>query len=66
MQKHALVLTTCAFILACGASVASAQEGPMTQQPQLRQQQQDLERQLLERQRQGAQSPRPRVGRQPQ
>ena len=26
MQKHALVLTTCAFILACGATVASAQE----------------------------------------
>ena len=61
MQKHVLVLTTSAFILACGATVASAQEGPMTQQPQLRQQQQDLERQLLERQRQGAQSPRRRV-----
>jgi hypothetical protein len=61
MQKHALVITTSAFILACGATVASAQQGPMTQQPQLLQQQQDLERQLLERQRQGAQFPRPRV-----
>jgi hypothetical protein len=41
MQKHALVITTSAFILACGATVASAQQGPMTQQPQLLQQQQD-------------------------
>src|SRR5262245_31477805 len=40
MQKHALVLTTSTFILACGAIAASAQQGPMMQQqPQMPQQQ---------------------------
>jgi EF hand domain-containing protein len=40
MQKHVLVLTTSAFILAWGASAASAQQVPMTQQqPQILQQQ---------------------------
>jgi opacity protein-like surface antigen len=54
MQKHVLVLTTSAFILAWGASAASAQQVPMTQQqPQILQQQQTQERQL-----QGAQTPR--------
>jgi hypothetical protein len=36
MQKHVLMLTTSAFILACGAIVASAQQSPgvpMAQQP---------------------------------
>ena len=49
MQKCALVITTSAFILACGALAASAQQtgGPMTQQ-----------RQGLERQIEGAQTPR--------
>src|SRR6266566_1266083 len=47
MHKHVLVLTTSAFILACGTLAASAQQGPMTQQqPQVLQQQQ------------GAQTPR--------
>ena len=41
MQKRVLVLTTSAFILACGAVVASAQQGPMMQQPQNPQQQQE-------------------------
>jgi hypothetical protein len=40
MQKRVLVLTTSAFILACGDVVASAQQGPMMQQPQNPQQQQ--------------------------
>lgn len=49
MQKCALVITTSAFILACGALAASAQQtgGPMTQQ-----------REGLERQIEGAQTPR--------
>ena len=37
MQKHALLLTTSAFILACGTMAASAQQGPMTQQPEQQQ-----------------------------
>ena len=54
MQKHVLVLTTSAFILACGAIPASAQQEPLTQQPpQILQQQQELQRQL-----QGVQAPR--------
>ena len=49
MQICALVITTSAFILACGALAASAQQtgGPMTQQ-----------REGLERQIEGAQTPR--------
>jgi hypothetical protein len=39
MQKHVLALTTSAFVLACGVITASAQQGPMMQQPQLLQQQ---------------------------
>src|SRR5262249_24167327 len=40
MQKHVLALTTSAFVLACGAIAASAQQGPMMQQqPQTLQQQ---------------------------
>jgi EF hand domain-containing protein len=53
MQKRVLVLTTSAFILACGAIAASAQQGPLTQQPQILQQQQEQEHQL-----QGVQTPR--------
>jgi EF hand len=43
MQKHVLVLTTSAFILACGPIVASAQQSPgvpMIQQPGQQQTQQ--------------------------
>ncbi len=43
MEKHILVLTTSAFILACGAITASAQQspgGPMMQQPYQQQTQQ--------------------------
>jgi EF hand len=41
MQKRVLMLTTSAFILACGYVAASAQQGPMMQnQPQIPQQQQ--------------------------
>jgi hypothetical protein len=39
MQKRVLMLTTSAFILACGAVAGSAQQGPMMQQPQIPQQQ---------------------------
>jgi hypothetical protein len=53
MQKGVLVLTTSAFVLACGAIAASAQQGPMTQQQPQILQQPDQERQL-----QGAQLPR--------
>jgi hypothetical protein len=54
MQKHVVVLTTSAFILSCGAIAASAQQGPMMQQqPPILQQQRELERQG-----QGAQTPR--------
>ena len=54
MQKHVLVLTTSAFILACGVIPASAQQEPLTRpQPQILQQQQELQRQL-----QGVQTPR--------
>ena len=50
MQKHCLMLTTSAFILACGVIAASAQQGPMTHQaPQSQQQQQQLERQGVHR-----------------
>jgi hypothetical protein len=46
MQKRVPILTTSAFILACGAVAASAQQGPMMQhQPQIPQQQQEQERQ---------------------
>ena len=41
MQKRVLMLSTSAFILAWGAVVASAQQGPMMQQPQNPQQQQE-------------------------
>ena len=43
MQKHVLMLTTAAFILACGGIAASAQQtpgGPMMQQPYHQQTQQ--------------------------
>jgi hypothetical protein len=40
MQKRVLMLATSAFILACGAIAANAQQGPMMQQPQNPQQQQ--------------------------
>ena len=43
MQKHVLMLTTAAFILACGGIAASAQQtpgGPMMQQPDHQQTQQ--------------------------
>src|SRR6266536_146308 len=43
MEKHVLVLTTSAFILACGATTASAQQSPgspMMQQPDHQQSQQ--------------------------
>jgi hypothetical protein len=53
MKKRILVLTTSAFILAYSAIAASAQQGPLTQQPQILQQQQEQERQLH-----GAQTPR--------
>jgi EF hand len=54
MQKRVLVLMTSAFILACGAIAASAQQGPLTQQqPQILQQRQEQDRQL-----QGVQTPR--------
>jgi hypothetical protein len=57
MQKHILGLTTSAFILACGGIPASAQQQePLIQlQPQILQQQQELQRQL-----QGVQTIRPR------
>jgi hypothetical protein len=63
MQKRVLVLTTSAVILAWGTMAASAQENmpgapTMQQQPQILQQRQELERQLLERQLQGVQTPR--------
>jgi hypothetical protein len=54
MQKRVLILTTCAFALACGAIGASAQQGPTAQsQSQILQQQSEQERPL-----QGAQTPR--------
>ena len=58
MQKHVLVLTTSAFIiLACGAIAASAQQVPDV--PTMPQQLQNLrQRQELERQLEGAQTPR--------
>jgi EF hand len=40
MQKHVLVLTTSAFILACGAIAASAQQSPGVPMTQQRDQQQ--------------------------
>jgi uncharacterized membrane protein YebE (DUF533 family) len=49
MQKRVLMLTTSAFILACGAVAASAQQGRMTQQqPQNPQQQQGQEHHSLQ------------------
>ena len=39
MQKRVLMLATSAFILACGGTAATAQQGPMKQQPQIPQQQ---------------------------
>jgi EF hand len=56
MQKYVLVLTTSTFILACGAIAASAQQVPDV--PTIQQQPQILQRQELERQLQGAQTPR--------
>ena len=57
MQKRVLGLTTSAFILACGGIPASAQQQePLIQlQPQILQQQQELQRQL-----EGVQTIRPR------
>ena len=56
MQKRVLGLTTSAFILACGAIPATAQQEPLTQpQPHILRQQQELQRQL-----QGVQTIRPR------
>ena len=52
MQKHILMLATPAFILAYGATVATAQQGPMMQ-PQAQTQQPQQERPV-----QGVQSPR--------
>jgi hypothetical protein len=48
MQKHVLVLTASAVILAWGTITANTQEviPPTTQQPQILQQEQQLERQL--------------------
>ena len=40
MQSRILMLATSAFILACGATTATAQQGPMMQQPQMSQQEQ--------------------------
>jgi hypothetical protein len=55
MEKRVLMLAMSGFILACGATAASAQQGPMMQQqPQTQQQQQ-------EHRLQGAQTPRPGV-----
>jgi hypothetical protein len=57
MQKHVLMLTASTFILAYGAIAASAQQVPdvptIQRQPQILQQRQELERQLR-----GAQTPR--------
>jgi len=47
MQKHALVLATSAFILACGAMPVRAQE-PMMQQPPTVQLQQEMERKAVQ------------------
>jgi hypothetical protein len=62
MQRYVRMLTTSAFILAWGTMAVGAQENmpgaPTVQQPQIRQQPQELERQLLERQLQGVQTPR--------
>jgi len=44
MQKHVLMLTTSAFILACGAIAASAQQAPMMGQPPQTLPQQEQER----------------------
>ena len=44
MQKHVLMLTTSAFILAYGAIAASAQQGPMMGQPPQTLPQQEQER----------------------
>jgi hypothetical protein len=49
MQNRILMLATSAFILACGTTAATAQQGPMMQQPAQTQQ---------ERPPQGAQAPR--------
>ena len=54
MQERILMLATSAFILACGATTASAQQGPMMQQQAQPQQQ--------ERTPQGAQMPRRGAG----
>ena len=48
MRKRVVMLTTSAFILACGAIAVSAQQGTMTQ-PQVPQQQQGQEHQLHHR-----------------
>jgi hypothetical protein len=53
MEKRILMVATSAFILACGATAAGAQQGPMMQQAQPQAPQ--------ERQLQGAQTPRPSV-----
>jgi len=49
MQNRILMLAASAFILACGGTAATAQQGPMTQQAQTQQQDRPL---------QGAQTPR--------
>ena len=53
MEKRVLMVATSAFMLACGATAAGAQQGPMMQQAQPQAPQ--------ERQLQGAQTPRPSV-----
>jgi hypothetical protein len=55
MQKRILMLATSAFVLACGGTAATAQQGPMMQQQAQPQQQQ-------ERTPQGAQMPRRGAG----
>src|SRR5436190_955341 len=55
MRKHIVMLATSAFILACGGTAATAQQGPMMQQQAQPQQQQ-------ERTPQGAQIPRRGAG----
>ena len=54
MQKRILILATSAFVLACGGTAATAQQGPMMQQQAQPQQQ--------ERTPQGAQMPRRGAG----
>ena len=54
MQKRILMLATSAFILACGATTASAQQGPMMQQQAQPQQQRERTPQSAQMPRRGA------------